>query len=100
MKAIGGVGNGIFECVQDIVGFMQLCYLSVDDRQLYEDLFRRMYEVSRRIWERFLREFGDIYCVVRFGDDLGYKVNTLRRRGVRRSSFRGISSWWRLSIPA
>lgn len=56
---------------------MQLCYLSVDDRQLYEDLFRRMYEVSRRIWERFLREFGDIYCVVRFGDDLGYKVNTL-----------------------
>jgi uroporphyrinogen decarboxylase len=30
-----------------------------------------------RIWERFLREFGDIYCVCRFGDDLGYKSNTL-----------------------
>lgn len=81
MKAIGGVGNGIFECVQDVVGFMQLCYLSVDDRQLYEDLFRRVYEVSRRIWERFLREFGETYCVVRFGDDLGYKVNTLLPAG-------------------
>lgn len=77
MKAIGGVGNGIFECVQEIVSFMQLCYISVDDRQLYSDLFQKAYEVSYRIWKRFLDEFGDLYCVVRFGDDLGYKVSTL-----------------------
>ena len=77
MKAIGGVGNGIFECVQDIVGFTDLCYISMDDRELYQDLFQKTFEVSYRIWERFLKEFGDTYCVVRFGDDLGYKSNTL-----------------------
>jgi len=36
-----------------------------------------MGQVSLSIWERFLAEFGDIYCVCRFGDDLGYKSNTL-----------------------
>ena len=77
MKAIGGVGNGIFECVQDIVGFTDLCYISMDDRELYQDLFQKTFEVSYRIWDRFLKEFGDTYCVVRFGDDLGYKSNTL-----------------------
>ena len=77
MKAIGGVGNGIFECVQDVVSFMELCYISMDDRQLYSDLFQKAFEVSSRIWKRFLEEFGYLYCVVRFGDDLGYKVNTL-----------------------
>ncbi|MGN0492098.1 MAG: uroporphyrinogen decarboxylase family protein [Acutalibacteraceae bacterium] len=77
MKAIGGVGNGIFECVQDVVGFMDLCYISIDDPELYSDLFQKMFEISYRIWDRFLKEYGDIYCVVRFGDDLGYKSNTL-----------------------
>lgn len=77
MKAIGGVGNGIFECVQDVVSFMELCYISMDDRELYCDLFQKVFEVSYRIWDRFLKEFGDAYCVVRFGDDLGYKINTL-----------------------
>lgn len=77
MKAVGGVGNGIFECVQDVVSFMQLCYISMDDRELYRDLFQKVYEISSRIWNRFLKEFGDLYCVVRFGDDLGYKSSTL-----------------------
>ena len=35
MKAIGGVGNGVFECVQDIVGYTDLCYISSDDPLLY-----------------------------------------------------------------
>ena len=26
-KAIGGVGYGIFECVQDLVGYEDLCYM-------------------------------------------------------------------------
>lgn len=52
MKAIGGHGNGVFECVQDIVGYTDLCYIS-------------------------LKEFGDVYCVCRFGDDMGFKSNTL-----------------------
>ena len=77
MAAIGGVGNGIFEIVQDLVGYESLCYLSDDDPELYEDLFRKVGQVLHGIWKRFLKEFGDIYCVCRFGDDLGYKSNTL-----------------------
>lgn len=77
MKAVGGPGNGIFECVQDIVGYMDLCLISVDDPELYRMLFEKVGEQNRKIWERFLREYGDAYCVCRFGDDLGYKLNTL-----------------------
>ena len=77
MKAIGGPGNGVFECVQDIVGFTDLCYISADDPELYNDLFTEVGMVMYRIWERFLVQFGDIYTVCRFGDDLGFKSATL-----------------------
>lgn len=77
MKAIGGPGNGIFECVQDIVGFTELCYISVDDQELYKDLFKKVGETNAKIWNRFMKEFSDIYCVCRFGDDLGFKSTTL-----------------------
>ncbi len=77
MKAIGGVGNGLFECVQDIVGYVNLSYISVDDPELYADLFRTMGAVMRDIWAEFLRRFGDIFCVCRFGDDLGFRSTTL-----------------------
>ena len=77
MKAIGGVGNGVFECVQDLVGYMALCYLREDEPELYDALFQRTGQLLLDIWKRFLREYGDIYCVCRFGDDLGFKSNTL-----------------------
>jgi len=77
MKAIGGVGNGVFESVQDLVGYEPLCMIKVDDQGLYEDLFRKMGDISVSIWERFLDEFGQIYAVCRFGDDLGFKSSTL-----------------------
>lgn len=77
MKAVGGVGNGIFECVQDLVGYEDLCYMRADDPELYEDMFRKVGENNLKIWTRFLREYGDIYCVCRFGDDLGFKSTTL-----------------------
>lgn len=77
MKAIGGPGNGIFECVQDLVGYTNLCYISIDDPDLYADLFRKIGDLLVKVWNHFLMEFGDIYCVLRFGDDLGYKTNTL-----------------------
>lgn len=77
MKAVGGVGNGVFECVQDLVGYEDLCYMRIDDPELYEDLFQRVGACSLEIWDRFLKEYGDIYCVCRFGDDLGFKSNTL-----------------------
>ena len=77
MKGIGGVGNGIFECVQDLVGFEALCYIKVDDEDLYTAIFAKTGDLLLQIWERFLREFGDLYCVCRVGDDLGFKSNTL-----------------------
>lgn len=77
MKAIGGVGNGVFECVQDLVGYMDLCFLRSDDEELYADLFRKMGEVHAKIWQRFLQEYSDAYCVLRFGDDLGFNTMTL-----------------------
>lgn len=77
MKAIGGVGNGIFECVQDLTGYQGLCYISADDEELYHEMFRKVGETNLKIWQRFMKEFGDVYCVLRFGDDMGYKSNTL-----------------------
>lgn len=77
MKAVGGVGNGIFECVQDLVGYEDLCYLRADDPELYAALFQKVGDTNLGIWQRFLKEYGDMYCVCRFGDDLGFKSTTL-----------------------
>jgi uroporphyrinogen decarboxylase len=77
MKGIGGVGNGIFECVQDIVGFQELCYIKADNEELYKALFSKVGDIILQIWEQFLKEFGAVFCVCRMGDDLGYKSNTL-----------------------
>ena len=77
MKAIGGVGNGVFECVQDVVGYVDLSYISMDDPELYADLFAAVGEAMRGIWAEFLYRFGHLFCVCRFGDDLGFKSSTL-----------------------
>jgi len=77
MKAIGGPGNGIFECVQDIVGLENLCMISVDNPDLYRSLFFRMGEIFYDIWKWFLEEFSSLYAVCRFGDDLGFKSSTI-----------------------
>jgi uroporphyrinogen decarboxylase len=77
MRGIGGVGNGVFECVQDITGFQELCYMRADDEDLYRALFAKVGDTLARIWARFLDEFGDHFCVCRFGDDLGFKTSTL-----------------------
>lgn len=77
MKAIGGPGNGIFECVQDLVGYTNLCYISVDDPELYQDLFNKVASIMMDIWSTFLEKYGDVYAVCRFGDDLGFKTSTL-----------------------
>ena len=77
MKAVGGVGNGIFECVQDLTGYMDLCIMSSDDPDLYADMFKKIGDTNLKIWQRFLKEFSDDFCVLRFGDDLGFKSNTL-----------------------
>jgi len=81
MKAIGGVGNGVFECVQDLVGYIDLCFMREDDPELYADLFRRVGDIQVQIWQRFLKEYADAFCVLRFGDDLGFNSSTLLSAG-------------------
>src|SRR4030042_1709640 len=42
MTALGGVGNGVFEISEDLVGFQGLCYMQVDNPDLFADLYRRI----------------------------------------------------------
>lgn len=77
MKAIGGPGNGVFECVQDLVGYTGLCYMKCDDPELFSEMFKTIGDVMVAIWTEFAERFGDIYAVLRFGDDLGFKSDTL-----------------------
>lgn len=77
MKAVGGVGNGVFECVQDLTGYETLCYIRSDDEDLYADLYRKVGEELFKAWEYVLTEHNDMFCVFRFGDDLGFKSTTL-----------------------
>ena len=81
MKAVGGVGLGVFENVQNYVGYPALCYIREDDPELYADLFIKIGDVMCSIWGTFLARFGGMYAVCRFGDDLGYKTNTLLSAG-------------------
>ena len=53
MRAIGGVGNGLFETVQDLVGYMDLCYIKGDDEELLKI---------------FLKQWG--MCSIEFGNAL------------------------------
>lgn len=85
MKAIGGVGNGVFELSEDLVGLEQLPFLEMDDETAYADLHRRIGDLMETIWRRFLKEFGDLYCVCRFGDDLGFRSSLLTMPATVRS---------------
>ena len=40
MKALGGIGNGVFEISEDLVGFENLAYMQADDPELFEALYR------------------------------------------------------------
>lgn len=77
MKAVGGVGNGVFETSEDLVGFEPLAYLEADDPELFAEVFVRIGDLMLSLWTTFLERYADAYAVCRFGDDLGYKTNTL-----------------------
>ncbi len=79
MKAHGGVGNGVFEVVQDFLPLTELAYLQVDDPEAWEALVGRVGDLLTAIWDRFLSTYGDHFAVCRFGDDLGFRTSTLLR---------------------
>lgn len=77
MKAIGGVGNGVFEIAQDLTGYENLMLLSYDNPEFYQRIFEKIGFIMSQIWTEFIKRYGETFCVLRFGDDLGYKTNTL-----------------------
>ena len=77
MKAIGGVGNGVFEISEDLVGMEYLAYMQIDDPKLHADLHQKIGDLMYVLWDKFLNRFGDIFAVCRFGDDLGFKSGFL-----------------------
>ncbi len=77
MKAVGGIGNGVFEISEDLVGYQYLAYMMVDDPDLFTDIYRRVGEIMIELWAEFLARHGEHFCICRFGDDLGFRSNTL-----------------------
>ena len=77
MKAIGGIGNGVFEIVQDLVGYEYLGLMQYDDPELFGAIFSKVGDLMKTIWREFLQRHSDAYAVCRFGDDLGFKSATL-----------------------
>lgn len=77
MKAVGGVGNGVFELAEDLVGMEYLPLMQVDDPDLYRDLFVRIGDLMMTIWNRFLERYASYFAACRFGDDLGFKASLL-----------------------
>lgn len=84
MQAIAGVGNGPFEIAQDFVPLTDLAYLEIDEPEVFALLWQRIGDAMHAIWSRFLKEYGDCFCVCRTGDDLGFKTSLLMRPEVLR----------------
>ncbi len=77
MKPLGGVGNGVFEISEDLVGFQYLAYLAADDPELFSQVFIKIGDLMILLWAEFLRRYGDLFAICRMGDDLGFKTSTL-----------------------
>jgi uroporphyrinogen decarboxylase len=77
MKAIGGIGNGVFELLQDLVGMEYLGFLMVDEPKTFEKVFVRIGDLMDSIWSTFMTHYREHFAVCRFGDDLGHKTGTM-----------------------
>jgi len=77
MKVVGGIGNGVFELAESLVGLEHLPYLQADDPELYADLFRAIGDLMVAVWREFLPRYSKHFVACRFGDDLGFKSSLL-----------------------
>lgn len=77
MKALGGVGNGVLEISEDLVGFERLAYLQADDPEVFAELYVKIGDLMLDLWTTLLERYGDAFAICRFGDDLGFKTSTL-----------------------
>lgn len=85
MKAVGGVGHGVFELAECLVGLEHLPLIEVDDPELYADLFRAIGDLMCAIWAEFMPRYGHHFVACRFGDDLGFKSSLLTNPGTVRT---------------
>lgn len=84
MKAIGGIGNGVFEISEDLVGFEYLAYMMAEVPDLFRDVYQKIGDLMVTIWTEFLNRHAGAFAVCRFGDDLGFKTSTLMAPGTIR----------------
>ncbi|MCD6385101.1 hypothetical protein J7M23_04915 [Candidatus Sumerlaeota bacterium] len=77
MKAVGGVGNGVFEISEDLVGLEYLPFIMAEDPELYDMLYKKIGDLMVTIWSEFLQRYADSFVGCRFGDDLGFKSSLL-----------------------
>jgi len=77
MAAVGGVGNGVFEIAEDLVGLEYLPFMQADDPELYAELFVRIGDLMDACWAWFLPRYARHFAACRFGDDLGFKASLL-----------------------
>lgn len=77
MKAVGGIGYGVFEVTQDFVPFTELSLMSADNPSLFAQIFAHVGDLLVSLWNRLLERYGDLFAVCRSGDDLGFKTSTL-----------------------
>ena len=77
MKVVGGVGNGLFEFAEGLVGLEYLPFMQVDDPELYSDLFTRIGDLLLSLWQELLRRHKDLFVACRVGDDMGFKSSLL-----------------------
>ncbi len=84
MKAVGGIGNGVFELAESLVGLEYLPYMEADDPELYVDLFRAIGDLMCATWLKFMPRYGKDFAACRFGDDLGFKSSLLTSPGTVR----------------
>lgn len=89
MKAIGGVGNGVFEISVDLAGIEYLAYMQIDDPPLFDDLYKKIGDLMCQIWSAFLEKYSELFAVCRFGDDLGFKSGTLTSPAVIKTNITG-----------
>jgi len=77
MKAVGGVGNGVLELSEDLVGYEYLAFMQADEPELYADLHVKIGDLMTVIWKRFLERYFESFAICRFGDDLGFRSSCL-----------------------
>ena len=84
MMFVGGVGNGVFEISENLVGLEYLPFIEADDPELYAEIHDKIGWIMTTIWTRFLARYADMFIGCRFGDDLGFRSSTLTHPAVIR----------------